>query len=106
MPEPLRGEVWLVDLGYAAKTRPAIIVSRDDPDAPRALIIYVPVTTRNRGSKYEVDLPGVSFLTAGSLANVQGVASQDKSKFHKKIGDLPSDAVLKVEQALKFALDL
>jgi len=106
MPEPRRGEVWLVDLGYTGKTRPAIILSRDDPDAPRALVIYVPVTTKNRGSKYEVDLPGVAFLTAGSLANVQGVASQDKNRFHKKIGELPNDALANVEQALKFALDL
>ncbi len=28
---PKPGEVWLVDLGLAAKTRPAVIVSRYDP---------------------------------------------------------------------------
>ena len=28
---PKPGEVWLVDLGLAAKTRPIIIVSRYDP---------------------------------------------------------------------------
>jgi mRNA interferase MazF len=40
------GEVWLADLGLAAKTRPVVIVSRQDPDAPRALAIYVPLTTQ------------------------------------------------------------
>ena len=30
----LPGEVWLADLGLAAKTRPVVIVSRDDPDSP------------------------------------------------------------------------
>jgi mRNA interferase MazF len=43
---PRPGEVWLVDLGLAAKTRPVVIVSRHDPDAPRALTIYVPLITR------------------------------------------------------------
>jgi mRNA interferase MazF len=105
MPEPLRGEVWQVDLGYTGKIRPAIVVSRDDPDAPRALIIYVPVTTKNRGSEYEVELPR-GFLDAGSLANVQGVASAEKHRFQKKLGDLSKDSLVKVEQALKFALDL
>jgi mRNA interferase MazF len=41
---PRPGEVWLADLGLAAKTRPVVIVSRHDPDAPRALTIYVPLT--------------------------------------------------------------
>ena len=27
------GEVWLADLGLAAKTRPVVILSRDDPQA-------------------------------------------------------------------------
>ena len=46
-------EVWLADLGLAAKSRPVLIVSRPDPDPPRALVIYVPLTTQNRESKYE-----------------------------------------------------
>jgi mRNA interferase MazF len=50
------GEVWLADLGLAAKTRPVVILSRDDPQAPRALVIYVPLTTQNRGSRYEIEL--------------------------------------------------
>ena len=34
---PQPGEVWLADLGLAAKTRPVIVVSRFDPDPLRAL---------------------------------------------------------------------
>ena len=59
---PQPGEVWLADLGLAAKTRPVVIVSRFDPDAPRALAIYVPLTTQNRMSRYEVPLPKLLFL--------------------------------------------
>ena len=42
---PRPGEVWMADLGFAAKYRPVVIVSRQDSDPPRALITYVPVTT-------------------------------------------------------------
>lgn len=72
---PRPGEVWLADLGLAAKTRPVVIVSRHDPEAPRALVIYVPLTTQNRQSKYEVEVPKLPFLRETSVANVQGIAS-------------------------------
>jgi mRNA-degrading endonuclease toxin of MazEF toxin-antitoxin module len=54
---PQPGEIWLADLGLAAKTRPVVIVSRQDPDPPRALVLYVPLTTQRRNSPYEVPLP-------------------------------------------------
>jgi mRNA interferase MazF len=54
---PRPGEVWLADLGLAAKSRPVIVVSRYDSDPPRSLVLYVPLTTRNRKSRYEVVLP-------------------------------------------------
>lgn len=72
---PAPGEVWLADLGMAAKTRPVLIVSRHDPNPPRALIIYVPLTSQNRSSPYEVAMPKLSFLREESIANVQGMAS-------------------------------
>ena len=48
------GEVWLAELGLSAKTRPVVLVSRYDEDSPRALVIYVPLTTQNRNSSYEI----------------------------------------------------
>jgi mRNA interferase MazF len=78
------GEVWLADLGLAAKTRPVVILSRDDPQAPRALVVYVPLTTQNRGSRYEIELGGVRFLKETSVANVQGIGSIPAIRFAKK----------------------
>lgn len=37
--EPQLGEIWLADLGLAAKTRPVVIVSRHDPDPPRSHLV-------------------------------------------------------------------
>ena len=36
---PQPGEIWLADLGLAAKTRPIVIVSRQDPDPPVARLV-------------------------------------------------------------------
>ncbi|MBE9250652.1 type II toxin-antitoxin system PemK/MazF family toxin [Dolichospermum sp. LEGE 00240] len=103
---PKLGEIWLADLGMAAKTRLVIIVSRDDPDPPRALAIYVPLTTQNRGSLYEVILPRLQFLERDSIANVQGIASIPTVRLERKLGKLPEEVMQEIQQAIKFALDL
>jgi mRNA interferase MazF len=102
---PRPGEVWLADLGLAAKTRPVVIVSRYDPEAPRALVIYVPLTSQNRGSSYEVELPRSQFLKSESVANVQGVASLPVARLERKLGRVSDDVLRDIHQALKFAFD-
>jgi mRNA interferase MazF len=103
---PQPGEVWLADLGLAAKTRPVVIVSRFDPDPPRSLVVYVPLTTQNRLSQYEVLLPKVPFLDRDSVANVQGLASLPTARLERKLGRLPAVAVADVKRALAYLLDL
>jgi mRNA interferase MazF len=103
---PHPGEVWLADLGLAAKTRPVVIVSRHDPEAPRALVIYVPLTTQNRGSKYEVELPKLPFLRETSVANVQGIASLVVARLERKLGGVPPETLHQSREALAFATGL
>jgi mRNA interferase MazF len=103
---PYPGEVWLADLGMAAKTRPVVIVSRHDEDAPRALVIFVPLTTQRRGSRYEVVLPHLSFLREESVANVQGIASLSYTRLERRLGRLPDAALKEIRAAVSFALEL
>jgi mRNA interferase MazF len=103
---PHPGEVWLADLGLAAKTRPIVIVSRHDPDPPRALVSYVPVTTQYRSSAYEVTLPRLAFLDRESVVNVQGVGSIPVVRLERRLGRVPADALHAIRSALAFALEL
>jgi mRNA interferase MazF len=103
---PQSGEVWLADLGLAAKTRPVVVVSRLDPDAPRTLVLCVPLTTQNRRSRYEVSLPSLPFLDRESVANVQGLASIPTVRLERKLGRLPAAVMAGLKAALVFALDL
>ncbi|OWY69880.1 transcriptional regulator [cyanobacterium TDX16] len=96
---PKPGEVWLADLGLAAKTRPVVIVSRYDSNPPRVLVIYVPLTTQNRGSQYEVAVPKLQFLERDSIANVQGIGSLPTVRLERKLGVLPDEILLKIKQA-------
>jgi mRNA interferase MazF len=103
---PRPGEVWLADLGLAAKTRPVVIVSRYDPEPPRALVLYVPPTTQNRHSSYEGSLPRLPFLNHDSVANVQGMGSLPLVRLERRLGVLPNQVMSQIKQALVAALDL
>lgn len=103
---PQPGEVWLADLGSAAKTRPVVIVSRHDLDAPRALVLFVPLTSQSRHSRYEVALPKLHFLDRDSVANVQGLGSVPTVRLERRLGKLPAVVMTEVKKALMFALEL
>lgn len=74
MPRTHPGEVWVVDLGLAAKVRPCVILS-DYPELDElALIVVVPHTTAVRGNRWELVIPK-PFLRAGAfhLQQIQAV---------------------------------
>lgn len=103
---PQPGEIWPADLGLAAKTRPVVIVSRQDPDPPRSLVLYVPLTTQRRNSPYEVPLPRLPVLDRESVANVQGLGSLPIVRLERKIGRVSAETMKRLKGALAFALDL
>jgi mRNA interferase MazF len=86
---PVRGEVWLFDLGMEGKVRPALIVSVAYGDADRALVTIVPHTTSTRGSPYEVPVD-TSYLKPGAFM-VQGVATYPRVRAVRKLGSLRQD---------------
>jgi mRNA interferase MazF len=98
MPIPRRGEVWLIDFGFAGKTRPALVVSVAFGDQDRALITVVPHTTSLRGSPFEITVP-VPFLKPGAFL-VQGVTTFPTVKALHRLGTLPSPAFDKVFDGL------
>jgi mRNA interferase MazF len=100
------GEVWLADLGIAGKIRPVLVVSRDDPDPPRVLTIYVPLTTKARNSDYEVELGKLPFLNERSFANVQGIGAIPTARLDRKLGAVSEETLNQVRAAIRFALDL
>ena len=103
---PRHGEVWLVDMGMAAKTRPAIVLIADNLDAPRSLIIHIPITKQNRGSELEVPLGHLRFLDPESVANVQAIGSLPTVRFEKRLGVVLEADLKAVKAALAKACAL
>jgi len=97
---PRHGEVWLVDMGMTAKTRPAVVLIADHLNVPRTLIIHIPITRRNRGSELEVPLGHLPFLDPESVANVQAIGSLPSVRFEKWLGVVLENDLKKVKAAL------
>ena len=100
------GEIYLVDLGIAAKVRPMIVLSREDSDAPRALAICAPVTTSTRESRYEIPIGKPGFLKADSFVNVQGLQAISYHELHRKLGTISDAYLSQIKDSLIYALDL
>lgn len=96
---PRHGEVWLVDMGMVAKTRPAIVLIADQLDAPRSLIIHIPITRQNRGSELEIPLGHLPFLDRESVANVQAIGSLPSVRFERRLCVVPEADLKKVKAA-------
>lgn len=104
MPNPNRGEVWLADLGFAAKIRPCLVFSVPPELRDRALIAVVPHTTSVRGTPFEVPIPK-PFLKTGAF-DAQGLLTVVPPRLIRKLGDLQQADLVKVEQAVRLWLGL
>jgi mRNA interferase MazF len=104
MPKADRGEVWLVDLGYAAKTRPGMILSIPPLDTDRALVTVIPHTTSPRGTRFEVAIP-TPFLRRG-VFDAQDPTTIALAKLIRKLGDLTPAQLASVEDAVRNWLGL
>lgn len=100
------GQVYLVDLDLAAKTRPMVVVSRRDDDAPRALAVCAPITTSTRESEYEVSIGKPKFPHESSYVNVQGLQAIQHHELKRMIGRLPAKDFKAVLGAIKWLFDI
>jgi mRNA interferase MazF len=101
---PQRGEVWLVDLGLAAKVHPALVISVPANDEDRALVSLVPHTTSARGSRFEANIP-VPFLRNG-VFDAQNLVTIPHAKLIRSLGKLSSTQLAVVERAIALWLGL
>lgn len=105
MASPNRGEVWVVDLGLAAKTRPCVVLSVPPTGHnDRVLVTLVTHTTSPRGSRFEVALP-VRFLKAGAF-DAQNLVTVPHAKLVRKLGSLSEEQLAEVVASVRRWLDI
>lgn len=104
MPHPNRGEVWLTDLGIAAKVRPCLVLSVPPDPQDRVLAALVPHTTSLQGTRFEVSVPK-PFLKARAF-DAQGLVTVARPRLLRKLGDLQAGELTLIEAAVKRWLGL
>jgi mRNA interferase MazF len=114
----LRGEIRLVDLdpvraGEANKRRPAVLVSNDGANTTaaklgRGVVTVVPVTTNvDRVYPFQVLIPThESGLDRDSKAQAEQVRSVSVERVTDRIGTVPPEVMLEVNEALRLHLAL
>jgi mRNA interferase MazF len=87
MPHRSAGEVWMVDLGMAAKVRPCVTLTLPGLDNDLDVVTVVAHTTSIRGSYWEVSIPK-PFLKEDGAFDVQRIATVATAKLERKLGQL------------------
>lgn len=98
------GEIWLVDLGLAAKIRPCLILSDYPNDDELALVLIVPHTTAVRGNRWEFSA-SVRFLNAG-VFHLQQIQPVTLARLERKLGVLPESDFVELKHAIARLLHL
>src|SRR5207302_5971521 len=98
----MRGEIWMVDLGLAAKPRPALILSVQFRDNEKAVVTYVARSTQRRGGRFEVEHQAPHFLPGASDA--QNIGTVPIAELIRYLGRLPNDKFSQVERAVRLWL--
>jgi mRNA interferase MazF len=104
VPHPDRGEVWLADLGIAAKVRPGLVLSVPPDPQDRVLVTLVPHTTSVQGTRFEVAVPK-AFLQPGAF-DAQGLITVALPRLLRRLGALLPPELALVEVSVKRWLGL
>ena len=113
MPEPSRGEIWLVKLGPTqghdqAGKRPGLVMSVDLFNrGPAGLVVIIPMTTIAKGIPFHVRVePPEGGLDRPSFIKCEDVRSIVKARLVESLGKVTEDTLAEVEDRLRILLDL
>jgi len=87
MPAAKPGEVWLVDLGLAAKVRPCLILTPTPKNDELDVYTVVAHTTSLRGNRWEIPFEK-HFLDDAGAFDVQRIATVASIKLERRLGSL------------------
>ena len=101
-----RGEVWWVEMPAPVGRRPAVLLSRNSAYRVRAAITVAPVTRTIRNIPVEVLLDQGDGMPARCVVNLDDITTLPKSLVKQRVTALSTEKIRKIDQAIRFALDL
>src|SRR6266567_8696775 len=97
-----RGEIWWADLGGAARTRPVLLLTRNEGIRVRSNVTIAPITTRVRSIPTEVALGPEDGLPRPCAANLDSLQTIGKAVLRERIDALSPEKLAAVEEAIRF----
>ncbi|MEK6599937.1 MAG: type II toxin-antitoxin system PemK/MazF family toxin [Deltaproteobacteria bacterium] len=105
-----RGEIWLVNFNPGRGSeqkgiRPALIIQNDTGNQHASTTVIAAITTTLK--KYPVTVlidKGEGGLKEPSMANISQVLTIDKERLIKKLGQLGTDTMQEIDEAIKISL--
>lgn len=101
-----RGEIWWARLPPPDKTRPVVLVSREEAYGVRGLVTVAKVTTRRRVLRSEIALGPAEGLPRECVANSDDLMTVHKRQLIERIGVIADSRVAELDAALAFSLGL
>ena len=115
MPKPVRGDVFRARLdptegSEQAGHRPVVVLSRDSINAYSSVVVIVPATDAQNVKKvYPMHVhlaKGQGGLRMDSIVKTEQIRAIQTSRFEEYYGRLDSQAIRKIEEAVKITLAL
>jgi mRNA interferase MazF len=113
MPEPSRGEIWLVDLnpsrGHEPKgLRPGLVISVDPFNhGPAGLVVLLPLTSVAKGIPFHVEVrPSEGGVKVKSFIKCEDIRSVAQERLSRRWGQVSSSTMWVVEDRLRILLGL
>ena len=115
MPEPSRGEVWLVDLNPSrgheqagVGVRPGLVVSVDPFNhGPAGLVVLLPLTSIGKGIPFHVELnPPEGGVKVKSFIKCEDIRSVAKERLSRRWGRVSGSTFAAIEDRLRILLGL
>lgn len=101
-----RGDIVWADLGPPAGRRPICVLTRDAAIDVLTAITCAPITRTVRGIRSEVGVGPGEGLPEPSVISCDNLLTVPKSVMDERVGHLDLGARARLDQALRYALDI
>ena len=113
LPEPKRGELWLVSFGAGrsgepGKHRPAVILSADEliGGVTDELIVVVPVSSSRSGTPLRPAITPAEGVDTDSVAICRGMRAVARTRLIERLGRVESATMRDIERAVALILGI
>lgn len=101
-----RGEIWEANIGGKAGKRPVLVLTRSRVIPYLSKIVVAEITTKGKGYPTQIAIGQRGNLRKNSYVSAESLHSLPKERLRRYLGNLPTDLLGQVSQAVIFALDL